>query len=236
MVLTGLGFSAKKNILKFQLKGLFMNKFTKISATALFALFLTACDKPADKPANNAKPETAQQTEVAKPTEATQQAEAAKPAEATKPAETAPALSAEEQEKADYEKLVAWNQQQGAAQAQSQQKLQQELQAAIVAQDENKAKAAIEEFNKTVQASIASLDALEIKSDLIKSAQTKTKNVLALASELLVAQANVKDEAEQKAYVEKAQQLQSEMQALAQLSAQIEAKLNPAPAQAPAAK
>lgn len=201
-----------------------MNKFTKISATALFALFLTACDKPADKPANNAKPETAQQTE------------AAKPAEATKPAETAPALSAEEQEKADYEKLVAWNQQQGAAQAQSQQKLQQELQAAIVAQDENKAKAAIEEFNKTVQASIASLDALEIKSDLIKSAQTKTKNVLALASELLVAQANVKDEAEQKVYVEKAQQLQSEMQALAQLSAQIEAKLNPAPAQAPAAK
>ena len=213
-----------------------MNKFTKISATALFALFLTACDKPADKPANNAKPETAQQTEVAKPAEATQQAEAAKPAEATKPAETAPALSAEEQEKADYEKLIAWNQQQGAAQAQSQQKLQQELQAAIVAQDENKAKAAIEEFNKTVQASIASLDALEIKSDLIKSAQTKTKNVLALASELLVAQANVKDEAEQKVYVEKAQQLQNEMQALAQLSAQIEAKLNPAPAQAPAAK
>ena len=219
-----------------------MNKFTKISATALFASFLTACDKPADKPANNAKPETAQQTEAAKPAEATQQAEAAKPAEATqqaeatKPAETAPALSAEEQEKADYEKLVAWNQQQGAAQAQSQQKLQQELQAAIVAQDENKAKAAIEEFNKTVQASIASLDALEIKSDLIKSAQTKTKNVLALASELLVAQANVKDEAEQKVYVEKAQQLQNEMQALAQLSAQIEAKLNPAPAQAPAAK
>ena len=213
-----------------------MNKFTKISATALFALFLTACDKPADKPANNAKPETAQQTEAAKPTEATQQAEAAKPVEAAKPAETAPALNAEEQEKADYEKLVAWNQQQGAAQAQSQQKLQQELQAAIVAQDENKAKAAIEEFNKTVQASIASLDALEIKSDLIKSAQTKTKNVLALASELLVAQANVKDEAEQKVYVEKAQQLQSEMQALAQLSAQIEAKLNPAPAQAPAAK
>lgn len=213
-----------------------MNKFTKISATALFALFLTACDKPADKPANNAKPETAQQTEAAKPAEATQQAEAAKPAEATKPAETAPALSAEEQEKADYEKLIAWNQQQGVAQAQSQQKLQQELQAAIVAQDENKAKAAIEEFNKTVQASIASLDALEIKSDLIKSAQTKTKNVLALASELLVAQANVKDEAEQKVYVEKAQQLQNEMQALAQLSAQIEAKLNPAPAQAPAAK
>ena len=36
-----------------------MNKFTKISATALLALFLTACDKPADK-APEAKPEAAQ--------------------------------------------------------------------------------------------------------------------------------------------------------------------------------
>lgn len=196
-----------------------MNKFTKISATALFALFLTACDKPADKAADAAKPET------------TQTAEAAKPAETA-----APALSAEEQEKADYEKLVAWNQAQGAAQAQSQQKLQQELQAAIAAQDENKAKAAIEEFNKTVQASIASLDAVEVKSDLINSAKTKTKEVLTLASELLVDQASVKTEADQKAYAEKAMKLQGEMQSLAQLGAQIEAKFNPAPAQAPAAE
>ena len=36
-----------------------MNKFTKISATALLALFLTACDKPADK-APEAKPKAAQ--------------------------------------------------------------------------------------------------------------------------------------------------------------------------------
>ena len=42
-----------------------MNKFTKISATALFALFLTACDKPADKPAQ-AKPETTQPAPEAK--------------------------------------------------------------------------------------------------------------------------------------------------------------------------
>ena len=58
-----------------------MNKFTKISATALFALFLTACDKPADKPAP-AKPETTQPAPEAKQ-EAAQPAEAAKPAEAT---------------------------------------------------------------------------------------------------------------------------------------------------------
>ena len=42
-----------------------MNKFTKISATALFALFLTACDKPADKQAP-AKPETTQPAPEAK--------------------------------------------------------------------------------------------------------------------------------------------------------------------------
>ena len=46
----GLVFSKLRNFFYIN-KGLFMNKFTKISATALFALFLTACDKPADKPA-----------------------------------------------------------------------------------------------------------------------------------------------------------------------------------------
>ncbi|MCR1837800.1 lipoprotein HlpB [Rodentibacter caecimuris] len=205
-----------------------MNKLTKITATALFALFLTACDK-ADKTTDTAKPETAQQTEAAKA------------------AEAAPAMSAEAQEKADYEKLIAWNQEQGVVQAQNQQKLQQELNAAAEAKDENKAKAAIEAFNKTVQASIASLDALDLKSDLIGSAKNQTKEVLTLASQLLVAQANVKTEADQKAYAEKAAELQNKMQSLAELGAQIEAKFNPAPvqpaapnaeqpAQAPAAK
>ena len=68
-----------------------MNKFTKISATALFALFLTACDKPADKPAP-AKPEATQPAPEVKQ-------ETAKPAEATKPAEVTP-----NQEQAYYNK------------------------------------------------------------------------------------------------------------------------------------
>lgn len=191
-----------------------MNKLTKITATALFTLFLTACDKAADKTADAAKPET------------TQQAEAAKPAETA-----APAMTAEAQEKADYEKLIAWNQEQGAVQAQNQQKLQQALNAAMEAKDENKVKAAVEEFNKNVQTSIASLDALDVKSDLISNAKNKTKEVLTLASELLVAQANLKTEEDQKAYAEKAMKLQGEMQSLAELGAQIEAKFNPAPAQ-----
>ncbi|OOF66161.1 lipoprotein HlpB [Rodentibacter sp. Ppn85] len=190
-----------------------MNKLTKVTATALFALFLTACDKAADKTANTAKPETTQQAETAKPTEA------------------APVMSAEAQEKADYDKLIAWNQEQGAVQAQNQQKLQQELTAAAEAKDENKAKAAIEEFNKNVQASIASLDALDVKSDLIGSAKNQTKEVLTLAGQLLIAQANVKTEADQKAYAEKAAELQNKMQSLAELGAKIEAKFNPAPVQ-----
>ncbi|OOF62336.1 lipoprotein HlpB [Rodentibacter pneumotropicus] len=180
-----------------------MNKLTKITATALFTLFLAACDKAADKTADTAKPAEA----------------------------TAPVMTAEAQEKADYEKLVAWNQEQGAVQAQNQQKLQQALNAAAESKDENKAKAAVEEFNKSVQTSIASLDALDVKSDLISNAKNQTKEVLTLASQLLVAQANVKTEADQKAYAEKALELQNKMQSLAELGAQIEAKFNPAPAQ-----
>ncbi|THA08657.1 lipoprotein HlpB [Rodentibacter pneumotropicus] len=180
-----------------------MNKLTKITATALFTLFLAACDKVADKTADTAKPAEA----------------------------TAPVMTAEAQEKVDYEKLVAWNQEQGAVQAQNQQKLQQALSAAAESKDENKAKAAVEEFNKSVQTSIASLDALDVKSDLISNAKNQTKEVLTLASQLLVAQANVKTEADQKAYAEKALELQNKMQSLAELGAQIEAKFNPAPAQ-----
>lgn len=190
-----------------------MNKLTKVTATALFTLFLTACDKPADKSADAAKPQTTQ------------------PAEAPKAAEAAPAVNTEAQEKADYEKLLAWNQAQGAVQAQSQQKLQQDLAAAVEANDENKAKAAVEEFNQSVQSSIASLDALDVKSDLINNAKTKTKNVLTLASQLLVAQLNTKTEEAQKAYESKAMELQAEMKSLAELGAQIEAKFNPPPAQ-----
>ena len=73
-----------------------MNKFTKISATALFALFLTACDKPADKP-------TPVKTEINQPASEVKQEEA-------KTAETATSVeAANAQEQADYNKLLEWN-------------------------------------------------------------------------------------------------------------------------------
>ena len=98
-----------------------MTKFTKISATALFALFLTACDKPANKPAETAAPEKT-------PAAATQEKAAAPATEAAKPAtEAAKPAAADEmtQGKADLEKVLAWDSQNQGKLV----KLQQELQA-----------------------------------------------------------------------------------------------------------
>lgn len=198
-----------------------MNKFTKISATALFALFLTACDKPADKPAP-AKPETTQPAPEAKQ-------EAAKPAEAT------PA-----QEQADYNKLLEWNASQAQAQMAAQQKLQSDLTAAVQAKDEKKIEEAIKTFNKTVEDTIASLDKLEVASPSVKSIKDQNKEVLALSSELLVDQLNLATKApteeQTKAYQAKVEKLQAAVAKLQKDGADLAQKFAPATPAAPAAK
>ena len=198
-----------------------MNKFTKISATALFALFLTACDKPADKPAP-AKPETTQPAPEAKQ-------EAAKPAEAT------PA-----QEQADYNKLLEWNASQAQAQMAAQQKLQSDLTAAVQAKDEKKVEEAIKTFNKSVEDAIASLDKLDVTSPSVKSIKDQNKEVLALSSELLVEQLNFATKApteeQTKALQEKVQKLQAAVVKLQEDSAALAQKFAPAAPAAPAAK
>ena len=199
-----------------------MNKFTKISVTALFALFLTACDKPADKPAP-AKPETTQPAPEAKQ-------EAAKPAEAT------PA-----QEQADYNKLLEWNASQAQAQMAAQQKLQSDLTAAVQAKDEKKVEEAIKTFNKSVEDAIASLDKLDVTSPSVKSIKDQNKEVLALSSELLVEQLGLAtqkapSEAQTKALQEKVQKLQTAVVKLQQDSAALAQKFAPAAPAAPAAK
>ena len=205
-----------------------MNKFTKISATALFALFLTACDKPADKPAP-AKPETTQPAPEAKQ-------EAAQPAEAAKPAEATPA-----QEQADYNKLLEWNASQAQAQMAAQQKLQSDLTAAVQAKDEKKVEEAIKTFNKSVEDAIASLDKLDVTSPSVKSIKDQNKEVLALSSELLVEQLGLAtqkapSEAQTKALQEKVQKLQTAVVKLQQDSAALAQKFAPAAPAAPAAK
>ena len=189
-----------------------MNKFTKISATALLALFLTACDKPADK-APEAKPEAAQTQAVSE---------------------------VKVDEKGDYQKLVDWNKAQEQTQLQSQQKFQQDLVAAVQAQDEKKVKEAIETFNQSVKDTITSLDALDVKAESIESIKEQTKNVLSLASGLLVDQANMsftnptQTPEQQKAYAEKAEVLRNAMAELQKQSVELEQKFNPAPVAAPA--
>ena len=198
-----------------------MNKFTKISATALFALFLTACDKPADKPAP-AKPETTQPAPEAKQ-------EAAKSAEAT------PA-----QEQADYNKLLEWNASQAQAQMAAQQKLQSDLTAAVQAKDEKKIEEAIKTFNKTVEDTIASLDKLEITAPSVKNIKDQNKEVLALSSELLVDQLNLATKApteeQTKAYQAKVEKLQAAVAKLQKDGADLAQKFAPAAPAAPAAK
>ena len=198
-----------------------MTKFTKISATALFALFLTACDKPADKPAP-AKPETTQPAPEAKQ-------EAAKPAEAT------PA-----QEQADYNKLLEWNASQAQAQMAAQQKLQSDLTAAVQAKDDKKIEEAIKTFNKTVEDTIASLDKLDITAPSVKSIKDQNKEVLSLSSELLVDQLNLATKApteeQTKAYQAKVEKLQAAVAKLQKDGADLAQKFAPATPAAPAAK
>ena len=198
-----------------------MNKFTKISATALFALFLTACDKPADKPAP-AKTETTQPAPEAKQ-------ESAKPAEAT------PA-----QEQADYNKLLEWNASQAQAQMAAQQKLQSDLTAAVQAKDEKKIEEAIKTFNKSVEDAVASLDKLDVTSPSVKNIKDQNKEVLALSSELLVDQLNLATKApteeQTKAYQAKVEKLQAAVAKLQKDGADLAQKFAPAAPAAPAAK
>ena len=162
-----------------------MTKFTKISATALFALFLTACDKPANKPAETAAPEktpaAATQEKAAAPA-----TEAAKPAtEAAKPAtEAAKPAAADEmaQGKADLEKVLAWDSQNQGQMV----KLQQELQAKAASGDPKQIEEAVKGFTAYIDDTIKSLDSLDIKNAQVVDFRTLAKDVLGLSRDVMV--------------------------------------------------
>ncbi|EER46846.1 hypothetical protein [Actinobacillus minor] len=200
-----------------------MTKFTKISATALFALFLTACDKPANKPAEAAKP--AETTPATQPTEASKPAEAAPAAETPKAETTAPAaqLSAEElaQGKEDFKKILDWNK----TQEQIANAAQKTLQEKLATQDPKQIEAALTEFTKTVEDTIKSLDAVEVKNALVKTFKEKTKEVLGLSNSIITdsvkVMSNPTAEA-QEALKAKAQQLLSQGGELQKLQAELQ--------------
>ena len=149
-----------------------MTKFTKISATALFALFLTACDKPANKPAETAAPEKT-------PAAAAPATEAAKPAtEAAKPA----AADEMAQGKADLEKVLAWDSQNQGQMV----KLQQELQAKAASGDPKQIEEAVKGFTAYIDDTIKSLDSLDIKNTQVVDFRTLAKDVLGLSRDVMV--------------------------------------------------
>ena len=192
-----------------------MTKLTKISATALFALFLTACDKPADKAAEVPKAEaTPAQTQAP-----VAQQEAA-PAETAKPAVR---LSAEElaQGKTDLQKILDWNKAQEQAANAAQQKLQTEL----ATNDPKKVEAALVEFTKTVDETVKTLDVVEVKSPLVAAFKAKTKEVLTLSSSIVADSVKVMAQPtpeSQNALAEKTQQLIQEGNVLQQLQAELQ--------------
>ena len=199
-----------------------MTKFTKISATALFALFLTACDKPADKAAEAPKAEAtpAAQTQAPAQTETTTPAQSSAQTETAKPAVQ---LSAEElaQGKADLQKILDWNKAQEQAANAAQQKLQTEL----ATNDPKKVEAALVEFIKTVDETVTTLDAVEVKSPLVAAFKAKTKEVLTLSSSIVADSVKVMAQPtpeSQNALAEKTQQLIQEGNVLQQLQAELQ--------------
>ena len=148
-----------------------MTKFTKISATALFALFLTACDKPANKPAETAAPEKT-------PAAATQEKAAAPATEAAKPA----AADEMAQGKADLEKVLAWDSQNQAQMV----KLQQELQAKASSGDPKQIEEAVKGFTAYIDDTIKSLDSLDIKNTQVVDFRNLAKDVLGLSRDVMV--------------------------------------------------
>ena len=155
-----------------------MTKFTQISATALFALFLTACDKPANKPAETAAPEKT-------PAAATQEKAAAPATEAAKPAtEAAKPAAADEmaQGKADLEKVLAWDSQNQGQMV----KLQQELQAKAASGDPKQIEEAVKGFTAYIDDTIKSLDSLDIKNAQVVDFRTLAKDVLGLSRDVMV--------------------------------------------------
>ena len=188
-----------------------MTKFTKISATALFALFLTACDKPANKPAETAAPEKT-------PAAATQEKAVAPATEAAKPA----AVDEMAQGKADLEKVLAWDSQNQGQMV----KLQQELQAKASSGDPKQIEEAVKGFTAYIDDTIKSLDSLDIKNTQVVDFRNLAKDVLGLSRDVMVDSlkiaSNPQDADLQKGLQTKVQDLMQKSQNL--LSSQNELK------------
>lgn len=179
-----------------------MKKLTKISAAALVALFLAACDKPADK---------AQATEAPKNTEVAQQ--------------TPVIEKLTDAAKADFQKILAWN----VEQQQSVEAAQAALQQKLATQDMQQMQEGLATFNSKIEEVIKSLEAVEVSDAQVKSFKEQTKGILVLSSEVLSEQvktmANPTDQTLVQALQQKTQTLIEASNNLQKLNDALQQKL-----------
>lgn len=195
-----------------------MTKFTKISATALFALFLTACDKPANKPATEqaaATPAPAAQAQT----------------EAAKPAEPVVDTGAE-----DYKKFQEWQQVQeksiGNAINTEIEKLGEKSKDPAVVQDT---------MNKAILAQIENIQksaaTLDIKDAQVNALKDKALEAMALGAKMITENDKLAKNPTPDAH-KAFGELQAQLDKIAAEGQKIEAELatkyGPAPAPAPA--
>lgn len=124
---------------------------------------------------------------------------------------------------ADFKKLVEF----GEKQQQSQVAFQTELRQKLATQDPQQIEAALTEFNQKVMQITKELDAVEVKSDEIKSFKSKMKDGLTLSSELLADSIKVMQnptEEGQKALQEKTQNTLKTAQELQQIQMELQKK------------
>lgn len=174
-----------------------MNKLTKISVAALLALFLSACDKPAEK------------------------AEAAKAETATTQAANQVASNA--QGLADFQKLLEWNK----SQEESLGSLQADLQAKITTGDKAKIEEAFNSLKAKIAEISKSLDGVEVKDPSVNEFKAKIKDNFAISAELVsdYVQTIVNPTEENKKMVqEKSQTMIKAGQELQQLQLQLQQK------------
>ncbi|MCK3655871.1 hypothetical protein A4G19_08900 [Pasteurellaceae bacterium Macca] len=134
-----------------------MNKMTKVSAIALVALFLSACDKPTTNGSTTGKTETIQTAQ----------------------------LSAEEihaQGVADLEKLLDWNEKNKSALIETQSMLEKETKSG----DYVRIQHAFQEMREKIALFSKALDQIEIKNNDVNVFKHKLQESLTLSNEMLL--------------------------------------------------
>ncbi|QIW15210.1 hypothetical protein A4G20_02055 [Pasteurellaceae bacterium RH1A] len=191
-----------------------MNKFTKISAAALVALFLTACDKPADKAATTTAP-AAQETKT----------EVAAPKAETPAANPADAAQAEFQQVLglDAEFTPALN------------AVQQKIVEAQQAGNKEALEAGVKEYFSTMEQVIAKYEAVDVKDAQVKSFKDSVVEVLKTTLDFTKEAQQADTPEKQQAVAEKQQTLLTKAAELQKVQNELQARFAPKQ-EAPAAK